>query len=99
MLQKNSHIITLGHLILLSRQTNTTYFFILQPNQYGKGVPIFYMLCNNDKKQGHEKKAIELALTYVFISFGKVRLSDAIDRNVHCWTIGSEGRIQVVGKA
>jgi hypothetical protein len=33
------------------------------------------MLCNNDKKQGHEKKAIELALTYVFISFGKVRLS------------------------
>jgi hypothetical protein len=79
------------------------------PNQDGKGVPVFYMLCK-DKKQWHEGIAIELALTSVFASIGKVRpsaividkhktslnsINEVIDKDAHCWTIGSEGRVQV----
>jgi hypothetical protein len=71
------------------------------------------MLCSKDKKQGHEGMAMELALTYVFASIGKVRpfaividkymtslnsINEVIDKDVHRWTIRSEGRVQVVGR-
>lgn len=49
------------------------------PNQDGKRVPIFYMLCTRDVKreqgQSHESIALELALTAAFVSLGDVRPS------------------------
>jgi hypothetical protein len=69
------------------------------------------MLYNKDKKQRHEGIAIELALIYVFASIGKVRpfaiiidkhktsldfVNEIIDKDVYCWTVGSEGMVQVV---
>jgi hypothetical protein len=43
-------------------------------SRWKKGA-IFYMLCSKDKKQGHKRIAIELVLTHVFASIGKVRPS------------------------
>jgi hypothetical protein len=53
-----------------------TYIFMLQlfKSRWKKGA-IFYMLCSKDKKQGHKRIAIELVLTHVFASIGKVRPS------------------------
>ena len=49
------------------------------PNQDGKGVPVFYILCTRDVKQkqgqNHEGIALELALTAAFASIGNVRPS------------------------
>ena len=67
-----------------------------------------YSTCNKDKKQGHEEIAIQLASTSIFASIVKIRpraiiidkhktslnsINEVIDKNAHCWTIGSEGRV------
>jgi hypothetical protein len=66
------------------------------------------MLCSKDKKQGHEGIAIELVLISVSTFIGKERssaividkhktslnsINEVIDKDAHCWTIGSEGRV------
>lgn len=48
------------------------------PNQDGKGMPVFYMLCSTCKKQGHEGIAIEVTFNIVFASIGKIRPSAII---------------------
>ena len=45
------------------------------PNEDGRGMPIFYMLCSKDKGQGHQGIAIEIALECVFKNMGSVRPS------------------------
>ena len=96
-----------------TNQWDLPLYATIVPNQDRKEVPIFYMLCSKDKKQWHVGIAIELALTSVFASIGKIRHSaivinkhmkslnsfnEVIDKNTHFWTIGSEGRVQVVGR-
>jgi len=71
------------------------------PNQDGIGIPVFYMLCSNDVKQGHEGIAIEIALTHVFESLGEIRPSaividkhktslntiyNVVQNDVLCWS-------------
>ena len=43
------------------------------PNDDGRGMPVFYMLCFKHKGQGHQGIAIEIALEYVFKNIGNVR--------------------------
>jgi hypothetical protein len=96
-----------------TNQYDLPLYAAIVPNQDGKGVPVFYMLCSKDKKQRHEGIAIKLALTAVFASIGKVRpsaividkhktslnsINKVIDKDAHCWTIGSERRIEVAGR-
>jgi hypothetical protein len=83
------------------------------PNQDGKGMPVFYMLCTKDNKQGHEGIALELALASVFASIGDTRptaiiidkhktslnaITKVVQADVHCWNIQSGERVQVAGK-
>ena len=83
------------------------------PNQDGKGVPVFYMLCTKDKKQGHQGIALELALIAVFASLGAVRpsaividkdktslnsINTVVRSDEHCWSIENGEKVQVAGK-
>ena len=45
------------------------------PNEDGRGMPIFYMLCSKDKGQGHQSIAIEIALKCIFKNMSSVRPS------------------------
>ena len=48
------------------------------PNQDGRGMPVFYMLCSKDKEKGHEGIAMKITLQYVFASIEGVRLSTIV---------------------
>jgi len=47
---------------------------VVVSNQDGKVMPIFYMLCTKDKDAGHERIAIQLAMTHVFFNLEDVRV-------------------------
>ena len=98
--------------IWLSRDNLPLYAAIV-PNQDGKGMPVFYMLCTKDNKQGHERIALELVLTYVFALIREIRptaividkhktslnaINKVVEADVHCWIIQSGERIQVARK-
>lgn len=83
------------------------------PNQDGKGIPVFYMLCSNEIKEGHEGIALELALTHVFAAIGEVRpsaividkhktsltaITNVVNQDLHCWIMEGENRVQVAGR-
>ena len=53
-----------------TNQWDLPLYAAIVPNQDGKGMPVFYMLCTKDKNEGHEGIAIELALSAVFESIG-----------------------------
>ncbi|XP_024400655.1 uncharacterized protein [Physcomitrium patens] len=65
-----------------TNQCDLPLYAAIVPNQDGKGVPVFYMLCTKDQKQnlgeGHEGIALELALTAVFANIGNIRPSAII---------------------
>ena len=65
--------------IFCTNQYGIPLYAAVVPNQDGKGVPIFYILCTRDIKQeqgqSHEGIALELALTAAFASIGDVRPS------------------------
>ena len=54
-----------------TNQYDLPFYVAIVPNQDGKGMLIFYMLCTKDNKQGHERIALKLALTLVFASIRK----------------------------
>ena len=62
-----------------TNQYGFSLYAAVVPNQDGKGVLIFYMLCTRDVKQEHGQShkgiALELALTAAFASIGDVRPS------------------------
>ena len=53
-----------------TNQHGLPLYAAIVPNQDGKGIFVFYMLCSNDIKQSYEGIALELALTHVFDSIG-----------------------------
>jgi len=55
-----------------TNQYDLPLYAAVVPNQDGKAMPIFYMLCTKDKEKGHEGIAIELAITHVFNNIGDV---------------------------
>jgi hypothetical protein len=96
-----------------TNQYGLPLYAAIVPNQDGIGIPVFYMLCSNDVKEGHEGLAIEIALSHVFGSLGEVRPSaiiidkhkpslNAIQRvvsnDVHCWTYEEGTKTQVGGQ-
>ena len=71
------------------------------------------MLCSNDMKQGHVGLAIEIALTHVFKSFGKIRPSAIVidkyktslnaiqnikNNDVYCWIYEGGTKIKIGGR-
>jgi hypothetical protein len=83
------------------------------PNQDGKAMPVFYMLCTKDKEGGHEGIAIELAITHVFLNIGDVRpsafiidkcktslnaIQHVVNNDIHCWEHGRLGEEQIAGR-
>jgi hypothetical protein len=96
-----------------TNQYGLPLYAAIVPNQDGIRIPIFYMLCSNDMKQGHEGLAIELALTHVFESLGKIKSSAIIihkhktilnaiqkivNNDVYCWTYKGGEKIQTGGR-
>ena len=80
------------------------------PNQDGKAMPVFYMLCSNDVKGGHEGIALEIALTHVFEAIGEVRpsaividkhktslnaINKVLENDAHCWIMKESTKVQV----
>ena len=83
------------------------------PNQDGKAMPVFYMLCSNDVKGGHEGIALEIALTHVFEAIGEVRpsaividkhktslnaINKVVDNDAHCWIMKESTKVQIAGR-
>ena len=96
-----------------TNQYDLPLYAAVVPNQDGKAMPVFYMLCTKDKGGGHEGIAIELAFTYVFLNIGDVRPSAVIidkhlislnaircvvNNDIHCWKNGRVGEDQVAGR-
>ena len=77
--------------------------------QDGVGIFVFYMLCSNDMKQGHEGLAIEIVLTHVFKSLEKIKsfvivinkhktsfnaIQNIVNNELYCWTYEEGTKIQ-----
>jgi hypothetical protein len=96
-----------------TNQYGLPFYAAIVPNQDGIRIPVFYMLCSNDMKQGHEGLAIEIALTHVFESLGKIRpsaividkhktslnaIQKIVNNDVHCWTYEGGKKLQTGGR-
>jgi hypothetical protein len=96
-----------------TNQFGLPLYAAIVPNQDGIGIPVFYMLCSNVPKQGHEGIAIEIALTHVFESLGKIRpsaividkhktslnaIQKIVNNDVHCWTYEGGAKVQIGGR-
>jgi hypothetical protein len=77
------------------------------------GRRCLYFICCAAKTKNKNIRGLYLALTSVFASNGKVRpsaividkhktslnsINEVIDKDVHCWAIRSERRVQVAGR-
>ena len=93
-----------------TNQYGLPLYAAIVPNQDGIGIPVFYMLCSNDVKQGHEGIAIEIALTHVFESLGEIRpsaividkhktslnaIQNVVQNDVLCWTYEDGAKVQI----
>ena len=82
------------------KQCDVSLYAAIINNQDGKGMSVFYILCMKDKNEGHEGITIELALSAVFVSIGKLRrsavvidkhkmslifINNVISNNIHYW--------------
>ena len=96
-----------------TNQYGLPLYAAIVPNQDGKGMPVFYMLCSNDIKGGHEGIALELALTHVFESIGEIRpsaividkhktslnaINNVVNNDLHCWIMEGDNRVQIAGR-
>ena len=96
-----------------TNQWDLPLYAAIVPNQDGKGMPVFYMLCTKDKNEGHEGIAIKLALSAVFASIGEVRpsaividkhktflnsINKVIFNDIHCWSFVNDTKIQIAGR-
>jgi hypothetical protein len=94
-------------------QWDLPLYAAIVPNQDGKGMPVFYMLCTKDKNKGHEGIAIELALSAIFASIEEVRrsaiiidkhktslnsINKVISNDIHCWSFVNGTKIQIAGR-
>jgi hypothetical protein len=71
--------------IFKTSQYDLPLYASIVPNQDGKGIPVFYMLCTKDNKHGHEGIALGLALTSVFASIGETHPNAIIiDKHKTC---------------
>ena len=57
------------------------FYAAIVPNQDKIVILVFYMFYNNNMKQEHEDIAIEIILTYIFMSLKKIRI---IECNSKC---------------
>lgn len=96
-----------------TNQYDLPLYAAVVPNEDGRGMPVFYMLCSKDKKQGHEGIALEITLEHVFAHMGDIRPSafvidksktsfNAIEKvianDVSFWKDGKIGGEQIAGK-
>ena len=71
------------------------------PNQDGKELPIFYMLCTKQKRQSHQGIALKLVLNTVLLLLRGIRACvividkdktslnsiNVVESDDHCWSI------------
>ena len=96
-----------------TNQWDLPLYAAIVPNQDGKRMPVFYMLCTKDKNEGHESIAIELVLSTVFVSIGEVRssaividkhktslnsINKVISNDIHCWRFVNATKVQIMGR-
>ena len=96
-----------------TNQYGLPLYAAIVPNQDGIGMPVFYMLCSNDVKEGHEGIALELALTHAFQSIGEVwplaividkhmtslnAINNVVNNDSHCWIIEGNNKVHVAGR-
>ena len=92
-----------------TNQYNMPLFGVVYFNEKGIGIPMFLMLCSNDKNSGHEETALQLTMRKVFEVLGDIRPNAiVIDKNKtkydsyrvvnkkdpHCWEHGVVGGTQ-----
>ncbi|KAG0572651.1 hypothetical protein KC19_VG113700 [Ceratodon purpureus] len=96
-----------------TNQYGLPFYAAIVSNEDGIGIPVFYMFCSNDVREGHEGLVIETALSHIFGSLGEVTpfaiiidkhkpslnaIQRVVSNDVHYWTYKKGTKTQIGGQ-